>query len=59
MNSRLYNSEKVLAELGCSHLQSVNNAQVLVAGLGTLNSGAERKNHPIKPPKQSKHDTHF
>ena len=34
MNSRLYNSEKVLAELGCAHLQSANNTQVLVGGLG-------------------------
>lgn len=34
MNSRLYNSEKVLAELGCAHLNSVDNAQVLVGGLG-------------------------
>lgn len=34
MNSRLYNSEKVLAELGCAHIQSTNNAQVLVGGLG-------------------------
>ncbi|WP_293745777.1 hypothetical protein [uncultured Paraglaciecola sp.] len=34
MNSRLYNSEKVLAELGCAHLTSTNNAQVLVGGLG-------------------------
>jgi spermidine synthase len=34
MNSRLYNSEKVLAELGCAHLTSTNNAHVLVGGLG-------------------------
>jgi spermidine synthase len=34
MNSRLFNSEKVLAELGCAHLKSTNNAQVLVGGLG-------------------------
>jgi spermidine synthase len=34
MNSRVYNSEKVLAELGCAHLKSSNNAQVLVGGLG-------------------------
>jgi spermidine synthase len=34
MNSRLYNSEKVLAELGCAHLNSTDNAQVLVGGLG-------------------------
>lgn len=34
MNSRIYNSEKVLAELGCAHLKSTQNAQVLVGGLG-------------------------
>jgi spermidine synthase len=34
MNSRLYNSEKVLAELGCAYLNSTDNAQVLVGGLG-------------------------
>ena len=34
MNSRLYNSEKVLAELGCAYLQSTDKAQVLVGGLG-------------------------
>ncbi len=34
MNSRLYNSEKVLAELGCAHLNSADNAHVLVGGLG-------------------------
>ena len=34
MNSRLYNSEKELAELGCAHIKSANNAQVLVGGLG-------------------------
>tara|TARA_B110000908_G_C10261907_1_gene459943 strand:+ start:1409 stop:2086 length:678 start_codon:yes stop_codon:yes gene_type:complete len=34
MNSRLYNSEKELAQLGCAHIQSANNAQVLVGGLG-------------------------
>ncbi|WP_297823192.1 hypothetical protein [uncultured Paraglaciecola sp.] len=34
MNSRLYNSEKELAELGCAHVKSANNAQVLVGGLG-------------------------
>lgn len=34
MNSRLYNSEKVLAELGCAYLKSTANAQVLVGGLG-------------------------
>ena len=34
MNSRLYNSEKELAELGCAHLKSADNARVLVGGLG-------------------------
>lgn len=34
MNSRVYNSEQVLAQLGCHHLSSTNNAQVLVGGLG-------------------------
>lgn len=34
MNSRVYNSEQVLAELGCAHLASVPDAQVLVGGLG-------------------------
>jgi len=34
MNSRLYNSEEALAELGCAHLTSAVNAQVLVGGLG-------------------------
>jgi spermidine synthase len=34
MNSRLYNSEKVLAELGCAYLKSTDKAQVLVGGLG-------------------------
>ena len=34
MNSRLFNSEKELSELGCAHLKSTDNAQVLVGGLG-------------------------
>ena len=34
MNSRLYNSEEALAELGCAHLKSTIDAQVLVGGLG-------------------------
>jgi spermidine synthase len=34
MNSRVYNSEKVLSELGCAHLSSTENAAVLVGGLG-------------------------
>lgn len=34
MNSRVYNSEKVLSELGCEHITKTNNAHVLVGGLG-------------------------
>lgn len=34
MNSRMYNSEKGLSELGCAHLKKTENAQVLVGGLG-------------------------
>jgi spermidine synthase len=34
MNSRVYNSEKCLSQLGCAHLTSTNNAAVLVGGLG-------------------------
>jgi spermidine synthase len=34
MNSRVYNSEQVLSQLGCAHLSSQDNAQVLVGGLG-------------------------
>ena len=34
MNSRLHNSEEALAELGCAHLKSTVDAQVLVGGLG-------------------------
>jgi spermidine synthase len=34
MNSRLFNSEQKLAELGCAHLKTTENAQVLVGGLG-------------------------
>lgn len=34
MNSRLHNSEEELAELGCAHLKSTDDAQVLVGGLG-------------------------
>ena len=34
MNSRVYNSEQVLAQLGCAHLKTTNNAEVLVGGLG-------------------------
>jgi len=34
MNSRLFNSEKELSKLGCAHIKNVENAQVLVGGLG-------------------------
>jgi spermidine synthase len=34
MNSRVYNSEKALSEIGCAHLSNTDNAQVLVGGLG-------------------------
>ena len=34
MSSRMYSSELALAELGCAHLQKVENARVLVGGLG-------------------------
>ncbi|MFT6270088.1 MAG: spermidine synthase [Alphaproteobacteria bacterium] len=34
MNSRMYNSEKELSNLGCAHLRSTENAHVLVGGLG-------------------------
>ena len=34
MNSRLYNSEEALAKLGCAHLKSTADAQVLIGGLG-------------------------
>ncbi len=34
MNSRAYNSEEALATLGCAHIGSNKNAQVLVGGLG-------------------------
>jgi spermidine synthase len=34
MNSRVYNSEKVLSELGCEHIAKTKNANVLVGGLG-------------------------
>ena len=34
MNSRLHNSEEALAELGCTHLKSTVDAQVLIGGLG-------------------------
>jgi spermidine synthase len=34
MNSRLFNSEQKLAELGCAHLKTTENAKVLVGGLG-------------------------
>jgi len=34
MNSRMYHSEEMLAELGCTRLGAVENARVLVGGLG-------------------------
>ena len=34
MNSRVHNSEEALAELGCARLKSVDDARVLVGGLG-------------------------
>lgn len=34
MNSRVYNSEQVLAQLGCAHINNSDQAQVLVGGLG-------------------------
>jgi spermidine synthase len=34
MNSRVYNSEKELSALGCAYLKSIENAHVLVGGLG-------------------------
>lgn len=34
MSSRMTSSERALAELGCAHLQGVENAKVLVGGLG-------------------------
>ena len=34
MTSRMYSSELALAELGCAHLSTTENARVLVGGLG-------------------------
>ncbi|MFT6408094.1 MAG: spermidine synthase, partial [Arenicella sp.] len=34
MSSRMYSSELALAELGCAHIQGVENAKVLVGGMG-------------------------
>jgi len=34
MSSRMYSSELALAELGCAHLNGIENAKVLVGGLG-------------------------
>ncbi|RBP51249.1 MnmC family methyltransferase [Arenicella xantha] len=34
MSSRMYSSEVALSELGCAHLEGVENAKVLVGGLG-------------------------
>jgi spermidine synthase len=34
MNSRVYNSEKVLSQLGCAHIKPHHDAHILVGGLG-------------------------
>lgn len=34
MSSRMYSSELALAELGCAHIQEVENTKVLVGGMG-------------------------
>ena len=34
MNSRVHSSELALADLGCTHIQGVENTKVLVGGLG-------------------------
>jgi spermidine synthase len=34
MNSRVFNSEKELSQMGCAHLKTTPNAHVLVGGLG-------------------------
>jgi spermidine synthase len=34
MNSRVYNSEKALSQLGCAHIKPHCNAHILVGGLG-------------------------
>jgi len=34
MSSRMYSSELALAELGCAHIQQLENSKVLVGGLG-------------------------
>ena len=34
MSSRMYSSELALAELGCAHIQGVENTRVLVGGMG-------------------------
>lgn len=44
MTSRMYSSEVALSELGCAHLEGVENAKVLVGGLGmgfTLSAALE------------------
>ena len=44
MTSRMYSSEVALSELGCAHLDGVENAKVLVGGLGmgfTLSAALE------------------
>lgn len=48
MNSRLYNSEIELSRLGCAYLKSIDNAHVLVGGLGmgyTLAEALKMVNH--------------
>lgn len=44
MNSRVFNSEKELARLGCAYLKASDNAQVLVGGLGMGYTLAEALN---------------
>jgi spermidine synthase len=34
MNSRVYNSEKALSQLGCAHIKPHYDAHILVGGLG-------------------------
>jgi len=48
MNSRVHSSELALAELGCAHIQGVENTRVLVGGLGmgfTLASALKATSH--------------
>ena len=49
MSSRMYSSELALAELGCAHIQGIENAKVLVGGLGMgFTSGRRSQNHITK-----------